>query len=114
MLAIIPSATLLGVAGQPVDVEVHVGNGLPAFNVVGLPDAPCREARARVRAAMATCGLPWPDRKITVNLAPSAVRKSGAGLDLAIAVGLLVAGGVVVPERVAGMAFVGELGLDGS
>jgi magnesium chelatase family protein len=114
VLATIRSATLLGVAGQPVDVEVHVGNGLPAFNVVGLPDAPCREARARVRAAIATSSLPWPDRKITVNLAPSALRKSGAGLDLAIAVGVLVAGGHVVPERVAGMAFVGELGLDGS
>jgi magnesium chelatase family protein len=114
VLATITSATLLGVAGQPVDVEVHVGNGLPAFNVVGLPDAPCREARARVRAALASCGLPWPDRKITVNLAPSGVRKSGAGLDLAIAVGVLVAGGHLVPERVAGMSFLGELGLDGS
>ena len=114
MLAIIPSATLLGVAGRPVDVEVHVGNGLPAFHVVGLPDTPCREARDRVRAAMATCGVPWPDRKITVNLAPSALRKTGAGLDLAIAVGILVAGGAVVAERVEGMAFVGELGLDGS
>lgn len=114
MLAIIPSATLLGVDGQPVVVEVHVSNGLPAFAVVGLPDAACREARDRVRAAMITCRFPWPNRKITVNLAPSAVRKSGAGLDLAIAVGVLVASGELAADSVVGMAFLGELGLDGS
>ena len=114
MLAIIPSATLLGVDGQPVLVEVHVANGLPGFHVVGLPDTACREARDRVRAAMQTCSLPWPTRKVTVNLAPSAVRKSGAGLDLAIAVGVLVAGGELSADAVAGMSFLGELGLDGS
>lgn len=114
MLAIIPSATLLGVEGQPVRVEVHVANGLPGFHVVGLPDTACREARDRVRAAMQTCSLPWPTRKVTVNLSPSAVRKSGAGLDLAIAVGVLVAGGVLDADAVAGTAFLGELGLDGS
>ena len=114
MLAIIPSATLLGVDGHAVDVEVHHGNGLPGFTVVGLPDTACREARDRVKAAMQTCSLPWPSRKITVNLAPSAMRKSGAGLDLAIAVGLLVAGDELSSEAVAGMGFLGELGLDGS
>ncbi|HEX4905034.1 MAG TPA: YifB family Mg chelatase-like AAA ATPase [Acidimicrobiales bacterium] len=114
MLAIIPSATLLGVDGQPVRVEVHVANGFPGFTVVGLPDAACREARDRVKAAMQTCSLPWPTRKITVNLSPSAVRKSGAGLDVAIAVGMLVAQGEVPPDAVAGAAFLGELGLDGS
>ena len=114
MLAIIPSATLLGVDGQPVQVEVHVGNGIPGFAVVGLPDTACREARDRVRAAMVTRSLQWPNRKITVNLAPSAVRKSGAGLDLAIAIGVLVAIGDVPADAVAGMAFLGELGLDGS
>lgn len=116
MLAIIPSSTLLGVDGQAVHVEVHVGNGLPCFTVVGLPDTACRESRDRVRAAMQTCGLPWPNRKVTVNLAPSAVRKSGAALDLAIAVGLLVASdeACVPSEAVDGMAFIGELGLDGS
>lgn len=116
MLAIIPSATLLGVDGQSVHVEVHVGNGLPQFTVVGLPDTACREARDRVRAALQSCGLPWPNRKVTVNLAPSAVRKSGAGLDLAIAIGLLVAGedAYLPPDAVVGMAFLGELGLDGS
>jgi magnesium chelatase family protein len=114
VLAIIPSATLLGVDGQPVSVEVHVANGLPGLTIVGLPDTACREARDRVRAAMATCELPWPTRKVTINLAPSAVRKSGAGLDLAIAIGVLVAGGDIAADAVAGMGFVGELGLDGS
>ena len=114
MLAIIRSATLLGVEGQPVDVEVHVGNGLPGFTVVGLPDAACREARDRVKAAMATCDLPWPNRKITVNLAPSAVRKNGAGLDVAIAIGVLVATGALPADSVTDTALLGELGLDGS
>ena len=65
--------------------------GLPGFTIVGLPDASCREARDRVRAAMLSSGLTWPNRRVTVNLAPSGVRKAGAGLDLAIAIGLLVA-----------------------
>ena len=114
MLAIVPSATLLGAEGRPVSVEVHVANGLPAFSVVGLPDEACREARDRVRAALLSSGLPWPMTRITVNLAPSGVRKSGAGLDLAIAVGLLVAAEAVPADAVRGLAFLGELGLDGS
>ena len=114
MLAIIRSAVLRGVDGLPVRVEVHHGNGLPAFNVVGLPDTACREARDRIRAAMSTCGFAWPQRKITVNLAPSAVRKNGSGLDLAIAVGVLVAGDLVPADAVTDVGFLGELGLDGS
>jgi magnesium chelatase family protein len=114
MIASIPSATLLGVRGRPVLVEVHVSNGLPGFAVVGLPDAACREARDRVRAALLSSGLPWPLRRVTVNLAPSGVRKSGAGLDLPIAVGLLVATGHLEAGAVAGCAFIGELGLDGT
>ncbi|MDP9402688.1 MAG: YifB family Mg chelatase-like AAA ATPase [Actinomycetota bacterium] len=114
MIATIPSATVLGVDGRPVVVEVHVSNGLPGFNIVGLPDAACRESRDRVRAALLSSGLAWPLKRTTVNLAPSGVRKGGPGLDLPIAVGLLVAAGEVEAETVAGMAFLGELGLDGS
>lgn len=114
MLATIASATLIGVEGRPVSVEVHVSNGLPGFTVVGLPDASCREARDRVRAALLSSRLRWPQRRITVNLAPSGLRKGGAGLDLAIAVGVLVADEQVPPEAVGGLAFLGELGLDGS
>lgn len=114
MIATIPSATLLGVEGRPITVEVHESNGLPGFTVVGLPDASCREARDRVRAALLSCGLNWSTKRVTVNLAPSGVRKGGPGLDLAIAVGLLVATDQLRAEAVDGMAFVGELGLDGS
>jgi magnesium chelatase family protein len=114
VLAIVPSATLLGVEGRPVAVEAHVSNGLPGFTVVGLPDTACREARDRVRAALLSSGLTWPMRRVTVNLAPSGIRKTGAGLDLPIAIALLVATGDIEAEAVAGVAFIGELGLDGS
>ncbi len=77
MLATVSSATLLGVDGRPVSVEVHAGSGLPSFTVVGLPDASCREARDRVRAAIICSGLTWSPLKVTVNLAPSSERKMG-------------------------------------
>jgi magnesium chelatase family protein len=114
MLATIPSASLLGVQGHAVLVEVHVSNGLPGFTVVGSPDAVCREARDRVRAALLSSKQTWPRRRITVNLAPSELRKGGAALDLAIAIGVLVADEQLEPQLVARMAFVGELGLDGA
>lgn len=114
MLATVRSATLVGVVGHRVDVEVHVGRGLPSFSLVGLPDAACREARDRVRAAVLSSGLAWPTQRITVNLAPSSVPKIGTGLDVAIAVGVLVATGVVPADALAERAFFGELGLDGS
>jgi magnesium chelatase family protein len=114
MLAAVASATLSGAVGRPVWVEVHVSNGLPGFTVVGLPDAAVRESRDRVRAALLSSGLPWPLRRVTVNLAPSGVRKGGAGLDLPIAIGLLVATGEVPPDCTEGRAFVGELGLNDS
>ena len=114
MLASIGSSVLRGVDGVPVTVEVHVAGGLPAFSVVGLPDASCREARDRVRAAILSSGLRWPQHRITVNLAPSGVPKAGAGLDLPMAIGVLVASGVLGAEQVKDVAFLGELGLDGS
>ncbi|HEY2214523.1 MAG TPA: YifB family Mg chelatase-like AAA ATPase, partial [Acidimicrobiales bacterium] len=114
MLAAISTATLTGAVGQQVSVEVHVSNGLPGFTIVGLPDAAVRESRDRVRAALLSSGLPWPLRRVTVNLAPSGVRKGGAGLDLAIAVGVLLAIGEIPPTCTDGMAFCGELGLNGS
>ncbi len=114
MIEHVPAATLLGVEGHRVRVEVHVGSGLPGFTVVGLPDASCREARDRVRAAVLSSGLKWPDRKVTVNLAPTHLRKVGPGLDLAIAVAVLAASEQVRPRTLDGLAFLGELGLDGS
>jgi magnesium chelatase family protein len=114
VLASVASSTLFGVEGRPVSVEVHTSSGLPAFTVVGLPDAACRESRDRVRAALLSSGLPWPLQRVTVNLAPSGIRKGGAVLDLPIAIALLVATEQLRAEWVAGHAFLGELGLDGS
>ncbi|MEO7371523.1 MAG: YifB family Mg chelatase-like AAA ATPase [Ilumatobacteraceae bacterium] len=114
MLAAVRSATFLGVEGRPVTVEVHVSTGLPGFQIVGLPDEACRESRDRVRAAVMSSGLPWPSCRVTVNLAPSNQRKGGSGLDLAIAIGLLIANEEIPNEAVADLGFLGELGLDGS
>lgn len=114
MLAMVSSATLVGVQGQSISVEVHVSSGLPAFSIVGLPDASCREARDRVRAAILSSRFQWPLKRVTVNLAPTGVRKGGAGLDLPIAIALLVADEQLPAPAVEGAAFIGELGLDGS
>lgn len=114
MLATLHSATVLGVEGQPVTVEAHVSAGLPGFSIVGLPDTACREARDRVRAALLSSGLSWPQKRVTINLAPSGVRKVGSGLDVAIAIALLVADEQLKPELIEGFAAVGELGLDGT
>ena len=114
MYAAISSATLRGAFGSPVTVEVHIGNGLPGFTVVGQPDEACRESRDRVRAALLSSGHDWPNRRITVNLAGEGDKKGGAALDLAVAVGVLVASGVLAQEAVENISFVGELGLDGA
>jgi magnesium chelatase family protein len=114
MFAAISAASLLGAQARPVVVEVHIGDGLPGFTIVGQPDGVCREARDRVRAALLSSGLVWPMRRVTVNLAPADVRKVGAALDLPIAIGMLVALGEIPPDRVSGRSFLGELGLDGS
>ena len=114
MLAFVSSASLLGVEGHRVTVEVHASSGLPSYAIVGLPDASCRESRDRVRAALMSSDQQWPQGRLTVNLAPTGLPKSGAGLDLAIAVGVLTALDKIPAERLAGHAFIGELGLDGS
>lgn len=114
MIAAVRSATVFGVEGRAVTVEVHVSTGLPAFQIVGLPDEACRESRDRVRAAVLSSGLAWPSCRVTVNLAPSNQRKGGSGLDLAIAVGFLAANGQVPVEQLEGLGFLAELGLDGT
>jgi magnesium chelatase family protein len=113
-LAAVAAAVLTGALGHQVSVEVHVSSGLPAFTIVGLPDAAVRESRDRVRAAILSSQLVWPMKRVTVNLAPSGVRKGGAGLDLAIAVGLLLATDQLPPRSADGQAFCGELGLNGA
>ena len=113
MLAAVRSAVLDGVDGRVVTVEVHVSNGLPGYTVVGLPDTAGRESRDRVRAALLSSGIEYPMRRVTVNLAPAAVRKAGAGLELAIALGLAGAAEALPAEVLCGLGVLGELGLDG-
>lgn len=113
MLAKVMSATLVGLDAHLIEVEVDIGGGLPQFSVVGLPDATVRESRDRVRSALKNTGFSFPVKKITVNLAPADVKKEGSGLDLAIAVGILVAENIVSPEAVVGCVLIGELSLDG-
>ena len=114
MVARVNTVAFQGIEVLPVDVQVQMAAGLPAFTIVGLPDASCREARDRVRAAIESSGLTWPMQRVTVNLAPGGVRKVGAGLDLAIALGILGATGQIPPEQLRDIAAVGELGLDGT
>lgn len=114
MLAVVHSYWVHGVEGQPVRVEVKVQNGLPVYTVVGLPAGAVREGKERVFAALAQTGMPPPPRRITVNLAPADLPKSGSGFDLPVAVALLAALGQVPSRALEGCGFVGELGLDGS
>jgi magnesium chelatase family protein len=113
MLASVRSAVLVGIDGRVVTVEVHVSRGLPGYTVVGLPDTAGRESRERVRAALLSSGFKWPDRRITVNLAPAGMRKTGSGLELAIAVALLVASEALPAEALTNIGVLGELALDG-
>jgi magnesium chelatase family protein len=106
--------TLFGVIAHEVEVEVDVHSGLPAFSLVGLPDAAVRESRERVRSALSNSGFEFPLRRITANLAPADLRKAGPGLDLAIAAALLGASGQLAGETLAGWCLAGELALDGS
>ena len=114
MLACVRSAMLFGVEGLIVDVQVHVSTGLPSYTFVGLPDTAVREARDRVRAALLSSGLSWPQRRVTVNLAPSGIRKSGPGLDLPFALGLMTASEELPAGVLDNVGVLGELGLDGS
>ncbi len=93
MLAKVHSACLLGVEAQPVEVQVHMGQGLPGFELVGLPEAAVRESRVRVRAAISSSGKELPPQKIVVNLAPADLKKSGSSFDLAIGVAVVAACG---------------------
>jgi magnesium chelatase family protein len=114
MLAATASFAVVGVDAVPVTVEVDVAPGLPQWVMVGLAASAVREARERVSAALANAGVPVPSRRITVNLAPADTRKDGTALDLPIAVALLAAANLIPPGALDGLAFVGELGLDGT
>jgi magnesium chelatase family protein len=103
-----------GIEARAVDVQVQVAPGLPAFNVVGLPDKAVSEARERVRSALIASGLALPARRITVNMAPADLPKEGSHYDLPIALGLMAAIGAIPSDALSGFTVLGELGLDGS
>ncbi len=109
----VAGVSILGVRGHVVTVEAHVGRGLPALTLTGLPGAPVQDARDRIRPAVESAGLAWPLRRVVVNLAPGNLRKEGPGLDLPVAMGVLVATAQVPSGMVAGFAFAGELSLKG-
>ena len=112
-LAVLSSRALVGLAAPEVSVEVHLANGLPAFTLVGLPDVEVREARDRVRAALQTSQFEFPQRRITVNLAPADLPKEGGCFDLPIALGILAASGQIPADALAHHEFSGELSLSG-
>src|SRR3954463_13660800 len=113
MLAKILSAALVGIDAHLIEVEVDIGGGLPQFSGVGLPDATVRESRDRVRSALKNTGFHFPAKKITVNLAPAGIKKEGSGLDLAIAIGILVAEEVIPQAMLDNRVLLGEWALDG-
>lgn len=106
-------STAIGINGVLIHVEVDMANGLPGFEIVGLPDTAVKESRERVRAAIKNSGFKFPARKTTINLAPADIKKDSSGLDLPIAVGVLAASGIVPSEACKNRMFSGELSLDG-
>lgn len=112
-LAIVNTRITFGVDALPVTVEVHLANGLPAFNIVGLPEKAVRESRERVRSALLNCAFEFPSRRITVSLAPANLPKQGGGFDLPIAIGILVASGQLPPLKQKRPELIGELALSG-
>jgi len=114
MLSVAGGCAVMGITGVPVAVEADLARGLPAFDIVGLPDSTVRESRERVRAAIRNSGFEFPLARITVNLAPAHIRKVGVGLDLPVAVSILAASGQVPARNLDRTAFMGELSLDGA
>ena len=113
VLASVQSMGMTGIQGYPVTVEAYCVDGMPMFEIVGLPDAAVKESRERVRAAMSACHTPFPVARLTLNLAPADVRKEGPAYDLPIALAILASMGRLDAETMAGMAAVGELSLSG-
>ncbi|HEX6318210.1 MAG TPA: magnesium chelatase domain-containing protein, partial [Burkholderiales bacterium] len=112
-VASVASRALAGIDAPEVTVEVHLGPGLPAFHIVGLPDTEVREARDRVRAALNHARFEFPARRITVNLAPAELPKDSSRFDLPIALGILASSGQLAVEALLGLEFAGELSLTG-
>ncbi len=113
MLAKVLSSAVIGIDAYLVEVEVDISPGLPLFTIVGLPEAAVKESKERVKAAVNNAGYPFPDDRITVNLAPADIKKEGTGFDLPMALGILAATGLAPKEALADHLVLGELSLDG-
>jgi magnesium chelatase family protein len=113
-LSVVHSRALAGIEAPPVRIETHLSNGLPSFHIVGLPETAVRESKDRVRSAILNSHFTFPDRRITINLAPADLPKEGSRFDLPIALGILTASGQVPSTRLAEHEFLAELALDGS
>src|SRR5512137_2254029 len=113
MLARVYSCAVIGLDGVVVEVEVDYTQGMPGMTVVGLPDAAVQESRERVQAAVRNAGVPFPRKRLVVNLAPASVRKERPSYDLPIALGVLIYTGMLPNQAAEGMMVVGELSLDG-
>src|SRR3989449_5818675 len=114
MLARVRSAAVLGIDAYLVEVETDIASGLPTFVTVGLPQGAVKEGRDRVSAALANTGYTFPLKRVTINLAPADIRKEGSAFDLPIALGILAATEQVAGDRLANIAVLGELGLEGA
>lgn len=113
MLSKVKTCVLQGLNGYIVEVETDISRGMPAFNIVGLPDTSIRESKERVRTAIKNSGFEFPLSRITINLAPANLKKEGSQLDLSIAVGILLATGTIMSKDLSKVSFIGELSLDG-
>ncbi len=114
MLSIIKTGVLNGIDAHIINVEVDISQGLPTFDIVGLPDSAIKESKDRVRTAINNSNIPFPIKKITINLAPADMKKVGASFDLPIAVGILCSTNVIDFSKIKNSFFAGELSLDGS
>ena len=112
-LSVIQTRAQLGVESPAVQVEVHLSGGLPSLSIVGLPETAVKESRERVRSALITAGFDFPQRRITINLAPADLPKEGGRYDLAIALGILAASGQIKREGFSDLEVIGELALSG-
>ena len=115
MLSKIKAITLNGLDGNLIEVQTDISNGIPEFDIVGLPDVTVKEAKKRIKSAINNSKIEFPNRKILINLAPANIKKEGSSFDLAMAVGILIAKGDVVTaeNNLVNSIFIGELSLDG-
>lgn len=113
MLSIVQTISLMGLYGNLVEVQTDVSNGLPSFDIVGLPDITVKESKERIKSAIRNSNIKLVSKKILINLAPADVKKEGSSYDLPIAVGILIAINVIKKSRIKDSIFIGELSLDG-